>query len=139
VAFGAAGPVARGGCGGLAWYWERVGGAAASDGAAWVGVALASEALVAATYLLGGVAVAAGYQTYGLWRGTLLVLPALVLLFLADVASRTGAGEDILEATLGGIGGPSPALGLLTGVVVLGLAVAAAYQQVRTLRLRPTR
>lgn len=125
--------------GGLGWTWELAGAGLAPDGAGWIGVTFASEALVAATYLLGGVAVAAGYQTHGLWRGTFLVLPALVLLFLADVASRTGAGGDVLEAVLGVLGGPSPALGLLAGAAVLALAVAAAYQQVRTLRLRPTR
>ncbi|MGF0118186.1 hypothetical protein ACQFYA_17975 [Promicromonospora sp. Marseille-Q5078] len=132
--------VERGVFGAVGWEWDPVGiGLASPDGGAWIVVTAVSEALVSATYLLGGVAVAAGYQTHGLWRGTLLVLPALLLLFLADIASRTGAGEAILVGAAGDIGTTPPAVGLVAGAAVLALAVAAVHLQLRNLRLRPTR
>ncbi|MEL7976446.1 hypothetical protein AAG589_11335 [Isoptericola sp. F-RaC21] len=125
--------------GAVGWGWEPVGIGLASFDGGWAVVTAVSEALVSAIYLLGGVAVVAGYQSHGLWRGTLLVVPALLLLFLADVTSRTGAGEAILAGVAGDIGTTAPAVGLVAGAAVLALAVGAVHLQLRDLRLRPTR
>ncbi|MGF0118185.1 hypothetical protein ACQFYA_17970 [Promicromonospora sp. Marseille-Q5078] len=76
-------------------------------------VQVVGEALVVVTYLLVGVAVAAGYRRAGAWRGTLLVLPLLVPCALADLATRTGVFsiplrggyDDVALGVVGTVGG----------------------------------
>lgn len=130
--------VERGLFGALGWEWEQL-GSGLDAGGAWLVVTGAGEAISVVVYMLVGMAAQAAYRTHGMWRGTLLLLPSLALLFLVDHATRNGAFADALGGLgLGGDHAPA-ALGLLQAVVVLALAVGWTWWQVRSLRLRPTR
>ncbi|MFI2102883.1 hypothetical protein ACH436_06300 [Isoptericola sp. NPDC019693] len=124
--------------GAMGWQWDQLGSALGTHNT-WILVTAAAEALAVVVYSLVGMAVAAGYYTAGVWRGTLLVLPGLVLLMLADATTRTGAGDDALTALLGDAMPTSPAVGFGAALVVLALAAGWFWWQLRTVTLRPAR
>lgn len=130
--------VERGLFGALGWEWQQL-GSGLDAGGAWLLVTGVGEAISVVVYMLVGMAAQAAYRTFGIWRGTALLLPGLALLLLVDHTTRNGAFADALGGLgLGGDHAPA-ALGLLQAVVVLALAVAWMWWQVRLLRLRPTR
>jgi hypothetical protein len=122
---------------GWSWPWpEAEGGLAAGDGG--ILATAGAEVLVVAVYVLVGCAVAVGFTSDGPWRGTLLLLPGLVLLGLVELASRSGWATDAFGALL-----PEEGTATVTGVVValatLALAAGWLHLRLRDLRLRPTR
>jgi len=129
--------VERGVFGALGWEWEQLGSGLA--GGPWVVVTAVAEAIAVMVYMLVGMAAQAAYRTFGVWQGTLLLLPGLALLVLVDHATRSGAFADAFGGL--GLGGDRlpAALGLLQALVVLALAVGWLWWQLRVLRLRPTR
>ncbi|MFC8597248.1 hypothetical protein [Isoptericola sp. NPDC057191] len=138
VAYGLLLLVERGLFGALGWTWDQL-GSGLDAGGAWLVVTVVASAISVAVYTLVGMAAQAAYRTHGVWRGTALLLPGLVLLVLVDHATRSGAFADAFGGLgLGGDHAPA-ALGLLQAFVVLALAAGWLWWQVRTLRLRPTR
>ncbi|SKC40792.1 hypothetical protein [Krasilnikoviella flava] len=129
--------VERGVFGALGWEWAQLG--SGLTGGPWAVVSAAAGAIAVAVYMLVGMAAQAAYRTFGVWQGTLLLLPGLALLVLVDHATRSGAFAD----AFGGLGlGPDDlpaALGLLQALVALALAAGWLWWQLRILRLRPTR
>jgi hypothetical protein len=123
--------------GALGWEWEQL-GSGLDAGDAWLVVSGAGTAIGVAVYMLVGMAAQATYRTNGVWRGTALLLPGLALLVLVDHATRSGAFADALGG-LGLVGDLPAGAGLLLALVVLALAAAWLWWQLRVLRLRPTR
>lgn len=142
VAYGVVNSVAlhveRGLFRGLDWQWDRLGSALAPQDD-WFVVSTAAEAVAVAVYVVVGITIAAGYYSHGVWSGTLLILPGLVLLALADAATRTGALDDALTALLEPVLPTSAAVGLPACLVVVAVSAGWLWWQLRTLTLRPTR
>lgn len=130
--------VERGIFGALGWEKERLGSALTPQDD-WFVVSAAAESLAVAAYMLVAIAIAAGYYSHGVWRGTLLIVPGLVLLALADVTTRTGALDDALTALLEPVLPTSAAVGLPACLVVVAVSAGWLWWQLRTLTLRPTR
>lgn len=122
----------------LGWPWQRPDGTLLADGGE-LALTVLAEALVTAVYLLVGCAVVAGYQCYGVWRGTALLLPGLVLLALVEVAAHSGTTADLLGRLVTLDGTAALAGRLLAGLVVVTLAAGWLQLRLRNLRLRPTR
>jgi len=122
--------------GALGWTWEQL-GTGLDAGGAWVVVSGVGQAITAVVAMLVGMAVQAAYRTHGIWRGTVLLLPGLLLLVLADHAVRNGTFADAFGSL--GLGGPHApvALGLAQALVVLALAAGWLWWQLRGMRLRP--
>ncbi|WP_407320433.1 hypothetical protein UQW22_08250 [Isoptericola halotolerans] len=121
----------------VGWPWsEPEGGLATGSGG--VLATAGAEVLVVVVYVLVGCAVAIGYTSDGPWRGTLLLLPGLVLLGLVELATRSGWATDVLGSLL-----PDEASGTVAGIVValaaIGLSAVWLHLRLRTVRLRPTR
>lgn len=125
----------------LGWSWEPPDGGLAGEGGALGGLAgtAAAEALIVTVYVLVACAVVAGYQSSGVWRGTLLVVPGIALLALAELAVASGGVDDALGRFLRVDGTLGVVVGLVGGVAVVALATAWLHLRLRTLRLRPTR
>jgi hypothetical protein len=119
---------------GFGWTWHAPGDVLPDGIGWWAGVAL-SELLVVTVYVMVGIAVAVGYQNHGVWTGTLLIVPALVLLAAVEVAAGTGTADDLLGHLRTGSGPLWYALGL----VVVAAAAGWMHVHLSRLRLRPTR
>lgn len=120
------------------WSWEGP-GRPADPGAEWFLHAALSELVLVTGYVLVGIAVATAYQTHGVTRGTVLLVPSVALLFALDFAAGSGSGDDIFgglrpETSIGG-----DLLWLLVAVAVLGVAAAWMRYHLSRLRLRPTK
>ncbi|CAM3621044.1 hypothetical protein [Isoptericola cucumis] len=116
--------------------WQGSAGPLDLDTPVGLAVTAVGEGLVVVTYVVVGVAIQAGYRTFGAWRGTLLIVPLLVPCAIADVATRTGLAGLPLRG-----GYDDVALGVL-GTVVGGaaaavLAAVVAGRLLRTVPLRP--
>ncbi len=120
--------------------WERQAGLGVDDPALDAVVTFAAEALSVTTYILVGAAIAAGYRRFGVWSGTVLVVPLLVPLALADLATRGGVGGLVLSnvAPLDTTAAGRVVLGLVGAVAALALAAGALHLLVRGVRLRPS-
>lgn len=108
------------------------------DGYAGIALTTVTEALVAATYYLVGAAIAAGYYRFGMVRGTVYVLAALVPAALVDLASHTGVAALIAGLDNLPDGGTGVLLGLVGGAVAIGLAAWLLSVPLRSVPLRPT-
>lgn len=104
------------------------------DGVAGVALTVLSEALVAATYYLAGAAISAGYYRFGVVRGSLYLLAALVPAALADLSTHTG----VTALVVGPENLPGVLLGLTGGAVAVALAAWLFGTPVRTVYLRPS-
>lgn len=127
--------------GALGLGWERTAGLQTGDVVSGALLTLAAEALSVATYALCGAAIAAGYKRFGVWSGTVLIVPLLVPIALTDVATRGGVGGRILSDVApldGATSAGALVLGLAGGLLALGLAAGAVHLLVRSVRLRPT-
>ncbi|MGH3589167.1 MAG: hypothetical protein ACRDQ0_22895, partial [Pseudonocardia sp.] len=124
--------------GALGWEWDQL-GSSLEPGGTWTVVTGAATAISVAVYMLVGMAVVASFQTSGLWRGVLLLLPGLALLVLVDVATGSGAFDDAFSGLLPGDGDLPAVVGLPAGLALLALAAAWLWWQLRGLRLRPAR
>ncbi|WP_418275810.1 hypothetical protein ACNHYB_13255 [Isoptericola jiangsuensis] len=98
-----------------------------------------SEAVVTVGYVLVGVAVATAYQTHGAMRGTVLLVPSLAILFVLELATGTGSGDDVLGRLRPDTGSTGDLLWLAGSVVAVLLAALWARYHLSRLRLRPTR
>ncbi|MCB7136260.1 hypothetical protein [Cellulosimicrobium marinum] len=94
------------------------------------------ESLFCTVYYLAGAVIGLGYYTFGFWRGTLLVLAALVPVSVAETFLRSGFYGDALARVVGLDDTPLwlAALGGLVGVVLAALLVRAV---VRSTAIRP--
>ncbi|WP_402468502.1 hypothetical protein [Isoptericola aurantiacus] len=122
----------------LGWTWRWPDGVLGADGGGLTLTAV-SEGLVVAVYVLFGCAVVAGYQSHGIWRGTLLLLPGLALCALVELVTRSGSAEDVLGRFLDLDGVTAVVVGIVGGLAAVALAAAWLHLHLRTLRLRPTR
>ncbi|WP_277211130.1 hypothetical protein [Isoptericola croceus] len=122
----------------LGWTWQGPSGVLATGDGAFA-VELVADTLATAVYVLVGGAVVVGYQTYGVWRGTLLVVPGLVPLALVDLLTAGGTGHDVLVDAAGFDVPGTAVLGLLGGAAVVALATGWLHLHLSSLRLRPTR
>jgi hypothetical protein len=128
----------RGLFGALGWTWQWPADSL-TTGAWAVPVELVADTLATTVYVLVGCAVVVGYQSHGVWRGTLLVVPGLVPLALVDLVTAGGSGHDLLGGLVPIPGSNAVAVGLLGGAAVVALAAGWLHLHLRTLRLRPTR
>jgi hypothetical protein len=124
--------------GALGWTWHAPIDVVDPDASWFLHTGLA-ELIVIATYAVVGIAIAIAYQTHGPTRGTLLLVPSIVLMIGVDFAAGTGSGDDIF----GGLRPETSFLGdlawLAGAVAVLLVAVAWMKFHLSRLRLRPTK
>ena len=124
----------------LGWTTELRLGSMLGPEDAWFAVSAVAEAVVIVTYVVVGMAISAGFYSHSPWVGILFVPVGLVLCLLVEGATRTGAGDDILTALLGPGALPgSVVVGVPAGLLVLCVAGAWYWWQVRSIRLRPAR
>lgn len=127
--------------GAIGFGWERAAGLQAGGPVPDALLTVLTEALSVTTYVLCGAAIAAGYKRFGVWSGTVLVVPLLVPIALTDLATRGGVGGLVLsnvEPSGDAMAAGEIVLGLAGGLVALGLAAGALHLLVRSVRLRPT-
>ncbi|PZR52356.1 hypothetical protein DNL40_11810 [Xylanimonas oleitrophica] len=124
--------------GGLGWTWVRPGGIP-GDGGTGIVLGAVGEGLACATYALVGSAVAVAYHRLRALRGTLALLPSLVVLALADMVTGTGTGGETLGNLVATGADTAPALvtGLAGGTAVAVLAAAWLHLFLRRAQLRP--
>lgn len=122
----------------VGWTWPRPeGGLVTGDAGIWP--TAGAEALVVVVYVLVGCAVVVGYLVDGVGRGTLHLVPALALLGLAELSTRSGWAVDLLGGFLPAEGPGTIAVGMAGAAVAIVLSAAWLHLRLRTLRLRPTR
>ncbi|MCA5894365.1 hypothetical protein LEP48_13560 [Isoptericola sp. NEAU-Y5] len=126
----------RGLFGALGWEWTSP-DATAVTGTGFL-VTVGTQGIVAAAYMLVAVAVATGYQAYGVWRGTVLVVPGLAMLGLVEAVVGSGGVADAVTANAPDLVIPT-SLRLVGGLVLLALAALWLRWQLLGLRLRPAR
>lgn len=121
----------------VGWSWPRPEGGLVT-GSGGILATASGEVLVVAVYVLVGCAVVVGYAADGVWRGTVLLVPALVLLGLAELATRSGWAVDVLGGVLPPQGPGTVAAGMAVAAVAVVLSAAWLHLRLRNLRLRPT-
>ena len=122
----------------LGWQWDRLGSALVPQDD-WFVVSAAAEALAVAVYVLVGAAIAAGYYSRGILRGTLLIVPGVVILALVDTVTRTGALDEAATALFSDAVPSSAAVGLPAGLLVVAGSAAWLWSHLRAVTLRPAR